>query len=255
MDLAWFVYVIVTGVAFCAGLVDSIAGGGGLITVPTLLALGIPPHLALATNKLQSSFGSFSAALNFCLKGIVSLKEVAFGVACVVVGASCGTTLILHLKADLLRLLIPLFLSLIFLYTLLSPKMGEGDRLAKLKPALFYGVFGVLLGFYDGFFGPGTGSFWTFALVFLLGFNLKKATAHTKIFNFTSNIISLSVFLIGGHVIWAVGLLMGVGQMLGAWVGSNLVVYKEVKFIRKVFLCVVGATILKLFWDFCIKGF
>ncbi|BCZ18274.1 UPF0721 transmembrane protein [Helicobacter sp. NHP19-003] len=208
------------------------------------------PHLALATNKLQSSFGSFTAALNFCLKGMVSFKEVAFGVACVGVGASVGTILILHLKADLLRLLIPIFLLLIFVYTLLSPKMGEGDRPAKLKVPLFYGVFGVGLGFYDGFFGPGTGSFWTFALVSLLGFNLKKATAHTKVFNFTSNFISLGMFLIGGHVIWAVGLLMGVGQMLGAWVGSNLVVRQEVKFIRKVFLSVVGATILKLFWDF-----
>ncbi|CRF43828.1 TSUP family transporter [Helicobacter ailurogastricus] len=86
MLLEWYVYVIVGLAAFCAGLVDSIAGGGGLITVPTLLALGIPPHLALATNKLQSSFGSFTAALNFCLKGMVSLKEVAFGVACVVGG-------------------------------------------------------------------------------------------------------------------------------------------------------------------------
>ncbi|GLH57501.1 TSUP family transporter [Helicobacter ailurogastricus] len=250
MLLEWYVYVIVGLAAFCAGLVDSIAGGGGLITVPTLLALGIPPHLALATNKLQSSFGSFTAALNFCLKGMVSLKEVAFGVACVVVGASCGTSLILHLKADLLRLLIPLFLSIIFLYTLLSPKMGEGDRPAKLKTPLFYGLFGVALGFYDGFFGPGTGAFWTFALVALLGFNMRKATAHTKVFNFTSNVISLSVFLISGHVIWTVGLLMGGGQMLGGWVGSNLVVRKEVKFIRKVFLSVVGATILKLFWDF-----
>ncbi|WP_104692652.1 TSUP family transporter [Helicobacter felis] len=250
MELEWYVYAIVVGAAFCAGLVDSIAGGGGLITMPTLLALGIPPHLALATNKLQSSFGSFTAALNFCLKGMVSLKEIAFGVGCVVVGASLGTTLILWLKADILRLLIPIFLSLIFIYTLLAPKVGEGDSHPKIKPALFYAIFGLGLGFYDGFFGPGTGSFWTFAMVALLGLNMKKATAHTKVFNFTSNIISLSVFLIGGQVIWAVGLLMGCGQIVGAWVGSNLVMAKEVKFIRRVFLCVVGATILKLFWDF-----
>ncbi|WP_104710750.1 TSUP family transporter [Helicobacter felis] len=250
MELEWYVYVIVVVVAFCAGLVDSIAGGGGLITMPTLLALGIPPHLALATNKLQSSFGSFTATLNFCLKGMVSLREIAFGVGCVVVGAGLGTTLILWLKADILRLLIPIFLSLIFIYTLLAPKVGEGDSHPKIKPTLFYAIFGLGLGFYDGFFGPGTGSFWTFVMVALLGLNMKKATAHTKVFNFTSNIISLSVFLIGGQVIWAVGLLMGCGQIVGAWVGSNLVMAKEVKFIRRVFLCVVGATILKLFWDF-----
>ncbi|WP_104733524.1 TSUP family transporter [Helicobacter felis] len=250
MELEWYVYVIVVVVAFCAGLVDSIAGGGGLITMPTLLALGIPPHLALATNKLQSSFGSFTATLNFCLKGMVSLREIAFGVGCVVVGAGLGTTLILWLKTDILRLLIPIFLSLIFIYTLLAPKVGEGDSHPKIKPTLFYAIFGLGLGFYDGFFGPGTGSFWTFVMVALLGLNMKKATAHTKVFNFTSNIISLSVFLIGGQVIWAVGLLMGCGQIVGAWVGSNLVMAKEVKFIRRVFLCVVGATILKLFWDF-----
>ncbi|WP_104637384.1 TSUP family transporter [Helicobacter felis] len=250
MELEWYVYAIVVVVAFCAGLVDSIAGGGGLITMPTLLALGIPPHLALATNKLQSSFGSFTAALNFCLKGMVSLREIAFGVGCVVVGAGLGTTLILWLKTDILRLLIPIFLSLIFIYTLLAPKVGEGDSHPKIKPTLFYAIFGLGLGFYDGFFGPGTGSFWTFVMVALLGLNMKKATAHTKVFNFTSNIISLSVFLIGGQVIWAVGLLMGCGQIVGAWVGSNLVMAKEAKFIRRVFLCVVGATILKLFWDF-----
>ncbi|MFC3847216.1 TSUP family transporter [Helicobacter baculiformis] len=250
MELEWYVYGIFFVAAFSAGLVDSIAGGGGLITVPTLMALGIPPHMVLATNKLQSSFGSFTAALNFCLKGMVPLREVAFGVGCVVVGAALGTTLILWLKADMLRVLIPIFLSLIFIYTLLAPKVGEGDSHPRVKPALFYGIFGLGLGFYDGFFGPGTGSFWTFAMVALLGLNMKKATARTKVFNFTSNIVSLSVFLMGGEVIWSVGLLMGAGQMLGAWVGSNLVMAKEVKFIRRVFLCVVGATILKLFWDF-----
>ncbi|WP_163555229.1 TSUP family transporter [Helicobacter suis] len=249
MDFPWYVLILSFIIAFCAGLVDSIAGGGGLITVPSLLALAIPPHMALATNKLQSSFGSFMATFNFFLKGLVSFKELALGVLCIGIGAGAGSLLILHLKADILRVLIPIFLSAIFIYTLLAPKVGQEDRHARLKPPLFYSIFGFGIGFYDGFFGPGTGSFLTFSMVALLGLNMKKAVVHTKVLNFTANFVSLFVFLLGGHVIWSIGLLMGLGQMLGAWVGSNLVVSKEIKFIRKVFLCVVGATILKLIWD------
>ncbi|CCB80638.1 TSUP family transporter [Helicobacter bizzozeronii] len=253
MDFGLFDYAIFFVAAFCAGLVDSIAGGGGLISVPTLMAMGVPVHMVLATNKLQSSFGSFSAAFNFWRKGLVSLQEIWLGIVFVFVGACLGTYVILLLQANLLRLLIPIFLGVIFLYTLFSPKIGEQERPPKLKPALFYGVFGFILGFYDGFFGPGTGSFWTFLMLALLGLPMKKAVAHTKVLNFTSNIVSLSVFIWGSPILWGVGLLMGLGQMLGAFVGSHLVMVKEVKFIRTIFLGVVGVTILKLLWDYVVK--
>lgn len=246
-ELYWYGIFLLTGMF--AGFVDSIAGGGGIITVPVLLASGMPPHIALATNKLQSSFGSFTASFNYIHKGLVKLKDVWQGILFTFIGASLGTTSILFLDAEFLSKIIPLMLIAIFLYMLFGPKVGEYDRKSLLKPPLFYLIIGILLGFYDGFFGPGTGAFWTIAIVALLGLNLKSATAQTKVMNFTSNIVSLGVFLIGGQVLWVVGILMGAGQILGAYIGSTLVVKKEVKFIRTFFLTIVGITILKLVYD------
>ncbi len=245
-ELYWYIIFFFTGMF--AGFVDSIAGGGGIVALPVLLASGMPPHFALGTNKLQSSFGSFTASLNYINKGLVSLKEMIFGVICTFIGASIGTYSILLIKADFLNKIIPIMLICIFLYTLFSPKMGEIDKHSLIKPNLFYFIFGLLLGFYDGFFGPGTGNFWTIALVALMGLNLKSATARTKILNFTSNIVSVGVFVMGGKVFWIVGLLMAVGQVLGAFLGSTLVVKKEIKFIKTFFLIVVGATIIKLIY-------
>ena len=153
------------------------------------------------------------------------------------------------LSAEFLRVIIPFCLIAIFIYTLLMPKVGDEDRAARMNARAFYVIFGLILGFYDGFFGPGAGSFWTFAMVALIGLNMKKAVAHTKILNFTSNIVSLAVFIAGGQILWTVGLLMGIGQVLGAYFGSNMVMKKDVKFVRIVFLAVVGATILKLVYD------
>ncbi|WP_331775882.1 TSUP family transporter [Sulfurospirillum sp. 1612] len=249
MDFEFYYYIIFLASGFLAGFVDSIAGGGGIITVPVLLAAGIPPHIALATNKLGSSFGSFTASMNFIRKGLVTFKEVYIGVIFTFIGAVIGTKTILLLQADILNKIIPVMLVIIFFYTLLNPKFGHLDKSSRLKKPLFFFIFGLLIGFYDGFFGPGTGTFWTIALVTLMGLNLKKATATTKIMNFTSNFVSLCVFIIGGHVLFFIGILMGMGQIIGAYVGSSMVVKKEVTFIRTFFLFIVGITILKLIYD------
>jgi uncharacterized membrane protein YfcA len=249
IELDLLSYGILFGAALMAGFVDSIAGGGGIITVPALLAVGIPPHVALATNKLQSSFGSFTASLNYTKKGLVDPKKMVLGIFYTFIGAVLGTTLILFLDASLLAQLIPFMLILVFIYTLFSKKVTDQDRHSLLSTPHFYLIFGILIGFYDGFFGPGTGAFWTIAFVAVAGYNLKKATAHTKIMNFTSNIVSLGVFIIGGHIFWIAGILMGFGQIFGAYLGSSLVVKKEVKFIRIFFLSVVAITIAKLLYD------
>jgi len=163
-------------------------------------------------------------------------------------GAVTGSVLIQLIKADFLMKGIPLLLLGVFLYTLFSPDLGTTDRQVKMSRYLFYPLFGLLLGFYDGFFGPGTGSFWTISLVVLLGLNLKKATGTTKIMNFTSNIVSLTVFIIGGKVVFLAGIVMGFGQMAGAWTGSHLVIKHNTKFIRLFFLIVVAATIARIIW-------
>ena len=250
MEFDLLSYTVFFVAAFLGGFIDAIAGGGGLITLPAIMAMGVPPHLALGTNKLQRVFGSFTATLNFTKKGLIDYKECFVGIVFTFIGALVGATLILFLNANFLKIIIPFLLIAIFIYTLFMPKIGASDRAAKMNERLFYVIFGLILGFYDGFFGPGAGSFWMFAMVALIGLNLKKAVAHTKALNFTSNIVALGVFIAGGQILWLVGFLMAVGQILGAYFGSNLVIKKEVKFIRTMFLIVVAATICKLLFDY-----
>jgi uncharacterized protein len=234
---------------FFAGFVDSIAGGGGIITVPLFLAAGLPPHLALGTNKLQASFGSLTAALRYRKGGLVSFRALLPGILYTFTGAALGTLAIQLISADFLNLFIPFLLLIVFLYTLSSPRLGEIDVEARISAKPFFALFGLSLGFYDGFFGPGTGSFWTIALAALAGYNLRRATAATKVMNFTSNIVSLSVFILGGKVIYSLGIMMGGGQLAGAWLGSHLVLNRGTRFIRLFFLLVVAVTIAKLFVD------
>lgn len=125
------------------------------------------------------------------------------------------------------------------MYTVLSPKVGDKDVDPKISRGLFFLVFGIILGFYDGFFGPGTGSFWTMALIIGLGLNMTKATGYTKVMNFTSNIVALFVFLWGNNVAYTAGLIMAVGQFIGARAGSGMVIEKGTKFIKPVFITVI----------------
>ena len=249
MEITVITGLIMAATGFLAGFVDSIAGGGGIITVPVLLALGLPPHLALGTNKLQASFGSITSTVRYYRKRLFTLRETWPGLVFTIIGAAIGTILIQLINADLLMKAIPVFLLAVFLYTLFSPQLGAEDRQVNMSKILFFPLAGILLGFYDGFFGPGTGSFWTIALVVLYGLNLKKATGTTKVMNFTSNIVSLAVFMIGGKVMFLAGLIMGTGQIFGAWAGSHMVIRHSTKFIRIFFLIVVGATITKIIWS------
>ena len=248
-DIALHQLLLLIAGGFLAGFVDSIAGGGGIITLPLFLAAGLPPHLALGTNKLQASFGSLTAALRYRKGGLVSFRALLPGILHTLAGAALGTFAIQRIPADFLNLFIPFLLLSVFLYTLFSPRLGEIDVEARISTKPFFILFGLSLGFYDGFFGPGTGSFWTIALASLAGYNLRRATAATKVMNFTSNIVSLSVFILGGKVLYTLGLLMGGGQLAGAWLGSHLVLNRGTRFIRLFFLLVVAATIAKLFAD------
>ncbi len=232
--------------AFIAGLIDSIAGGGGLITVPVLLGIGLPPQIALGTNKLQASFGSGSAMLHFVRAGTVKISDCWSGILWTAVGATLGVWAVQLLDATVLKLLIPWLLAAIALYTLFSPRLGAEDSHARLKTGTFYLLFGLSIGFYDGFFGPGTGSFWTMALMMLLGYSMLRATATTKVMNFTSNFVALIFFLSVGQVRFAEGLIMGVGQFLGARVGSKLVITRGSSFIRPVFITMVLALVGRL---------
>ena len=245
---AWH-YPVLFLTALTAGFVDSIAGGGGLITIPVLLSLGLPPSDALGTNKLQASFGSGSAAWHYARAGAVNLHECGFGFAVSFVSAGAGAWLVRQMDPSLLRRMIPMLLAAVAVYLLVRPGLGEGDVRARLSGRTFHALFGVVIGFYDGFFGPGTGTFWTVAYMLVLGFNMTRATAWTKVMNFASNISSLGLFLWGGNVWWVAGLVMGAGQFLGARLGSRLVIARGTKFIRPVFLTMVLILTVKLLFD------
>lgn len=232
-----------------AGLVDSVAGGGGLITIPVLLGIGLPPQAALGTNKFQSSFGSLTATAYHVHKKNVELNSAWLGMFFTLVGAALGAWAVQQVDAQALGNIIPFMLAGILIYTFFVPKLGEEDLQPKIKRSTFYVVTGMCFGFYDGFFGPGVGSFWAIAFVALLGFNLSRATGYTKLMNFTSNIVSLVVFAIGGHVWIGSGIAMGMGQIVGARLGSGLVINKGAAFIRPVFVTVVILIIIKLFYD------
>lgn len=247
MELTFYHYLFLFVGAGFSGFVDSIAGGGGIISIPLLLTVGVPPHAAIATNKLQSSFGSFTSMMRYRHAGLFTFRTLYTGIIFTAIGAASGAVLIQFVDAGLLAKAIPFILTALLIYTIASPDLGIEDGRQKVAERTLFVLFGLLLGFYDGFFGPGTGSFWTLALVSLAGYNIRKGTATTKVMNFTSNCVSLTVFLLSGKVIFLIGLVMGLGQLVGAWMGSHLVLTKGTRFIRLFFIIVVSVTIIDQF--------
>lgn len=241
-------YVIAMAGGLVAGTIDAIAGGGGLITIPTLLAIGLPPHLALGTNKVQSTVGVATAMLRYRHGGLVRIRDWKRAIACTALGAAAGAALIQRLSPGLLAWLIPGMLIAILVYMLATPGLGEVARPQRVKPAVLQPVAGSVLGFHDGFFGPGTGTFWAMTLVGLGGLDLKKATAATKVMNLTSNLVAAVLFLVAGKVVLTVALAMIVGQVTGSLVGSHLVLRRPPRFIRWVLVVSVAATAARLLW-------
>ncbi len=248
MQLGLWHYVLLFGVALVAGCVDAVAGGGGLIALPALLNLGLPVPLALGTNKFQSTFGSLTASWHFTRTGVVDLRACRFGIALTLAGALLGAFAVQQIDSHLLGKLVPWLLAAILLYTLLRPAIGTQDHPPRMREGAFYTIFGLGLGFYDGFFGPGTGSFWAIGLVLLLGYNFTKATGITKVMNATSNVAALALFAAAGLIELRAGCVMAVGQLLGARLGAGLVVTRGAKFIRPVFLTMVTLTLARLLW-------
>lgn len=231
------------------GFIDAISGGGGLITMPALLACGLPPQVALGTNKFQSCIGTFIAVRRYARAGLVNTPWLGLAAACSLFAGAGGALAVTVMSKDLLKQIIPWMLAMVAIYTALNRRFGLHPGMMRLSPIAFAILFGILLGFYDGFFGPGVGSFWVVALVSLLGLDLSHATGYTKAANLASVIGALAIFLANGSVHFVAGGAMIVGQLFGARLGSGLVVRRGVAFIRPVFLTVVFAMTLKLLWD------
>lgn len=249
MEFSLEILTLLFFAAFIAGLIDAIAGGGGLITIPALLSVGIPPAVALGTNKLQACGGSFSASLYFVRKKAVDLRQIWLLILLTFFGASVGTILVQWIEVNQLKTLLPFLILVIGLYFLFSPTLADEDRKQRIGYPLFAFTAAVGIGFYDGLFGPATGSFFTLAFILLLGFNLTKSVAHAKVLNFTSNIASLIFFMFGGAILWKVGLIMMAGQIIGGNIGARMVVTKGKKIIRPLIVVMSFTMVAKMLWD------
>ena len=219
--MAYETLAFLLAVAFAAGCIDAIAGGGGLLTLPALLAAGLPPVAAVGTNKLQSSIGAAGTVAAFWRKGHVDPRRVAVPAACAFVGSIGGAILLSRVDPAVLAGLMPVLMIGIAAWFLFTPRLGEIERHARLGFAGLAAAVGVV-GFYDGFFGPGAGAFYAAVFLSLGGLKLLRATAHTKAVNLSSNIAGLGVLIAGGNVVWIAGLVMAMGSLLGGQVGSRL---------------------------------
>jgi uncharacterized membrane protein YfcA len=234
------------GVGLLAGFVDAVAGGGGLISIPALLFAGLPPVAALATNKMQSACGTAMAVVTYWRRGFINLRSLIPAAALTLCGSFLGALAVKRLDTSILTAMVPVALIGIALYFLFAPKLSDADRHARLPFARFVPVLGFCLGFYDGIFGPGTGSFMTIGFVTLFGLGLTRATGHTKLLNLVSNTAALLVFIPSGDVLWPAAIAMAIGQIVGGYLGARTGIRYGARLIRPLVVAVSIALALKL---------
>ena len=236
-----------TCAAFVAGFIDSIAGGGGLITIPALLLSGLPPQLALGTNKVGCCLGTGVAMLNFARSNLILWRLALLGVGFSLVGAGIGTELALYISPDLLGKVLVLLLPFAMLATLMpkkeqkKPPLTSGRRYWILAPL--------------GFFGPGTGSFLILALHWVLRISLIEASATSKVMNFASNLGAMILFIWNGAVIWSVGLPMMAANIAGNWLGSRLAIKVGTEAVRRFLWVSLSLLLATLIWRFFISPY
>ena len=249
MSMEWWQYGGLALAGLAAGFIDAIAGGGGLLTVPALLWAGLDGTAALGTNKMQSCCGTALAVRNYARAGLLRGPSLVGAVVWTALAAAAGAWAVALVPVALLRQVIPWLLIAIAVYTAVSPRMSDLHGEARMGRERFGLIFGLLLGAYDGAFGPGTGSFWTMACVLLLGMGLRHATAYTKVMNLTSNLASLAVFSMAGVVRVDVAAVMIAGQLAGAQLGSGMVLKRGADVIRPVLILTVVLMASKLLWE------
>jgi uncharacterized membrane protein YfcA len=236
------------GAGLLAGFVDAIAGGGGLIALPALLAAGVPPVVALGTNKVQSVIGTAVAALTYWRRGFVDLRTLLPAIVTAATAAFVGALVVRQIDPSALRIAVPIFLIIIAVYFLFAPQLTDNDSHARLRFATYVPLMAAVIGFHDGIFGPGTGSFLTMGFVALFGLGLTRASGHTKVLNLASNLGALILFIPVGAVLWPVAIAMAIGQVVGGYIGALTGIRFGARLIRPlvVVVCVVLALRLLL---------
>lgn len=248
--------LVVCGVAALAGgFIDAIAGGGGLLTVPALLVCGVPPHVALGTNKISAFLGTVVSLINFAVNGLVRWRIAVCGVAFSLLGSWLGALLVSRVDSSALGRIIVFFLPFAMIATLIPSrgKNAEDRPIAGVKFWLLLPLVALLLGFYDGFFGPGTGTFLILALHWVIGLGLVGATATAKSLNLASNFSGAVSFIWFGMVNWELGLTMAVCLMLGNWAGSAFAIRIGEKAVRRFLLVSLGLLMGSLIYEYFLK--
>ena len=245
--------LIVSLASLLAGLVDAIVGGGGLILLPALFATfpGAAPATLFGTNKSASIWGTAFATLQYSRKVVMPWRSLLPAAGAGLIGSLAGAWMVTQVDPSLFRKALPVLLALLLLYTLAKKDMGRrhAPRFAGTQEAWIAAGIGLTIGFYDGFFGPGTGSFLVFAYVRLLGYDFLNASASAKLINVATNFAALVLFAIQGHVWWHLALAMAISNIIGSLIGTRLALKHGSGFVRQVFIVVVLALIVKTGYD------
>lgn len=245
------IWVIVCPLVFLGGLIDAVAGGGGLITLPAYLLAGLPAHMAAGTNKCGNAFGTFLSTARFLRSGKVHLHSALCAAVGSLLGAYLGAHLNMIVPEAVLSYIMMAAVPVMAIFLLLKRNFGSEDRseqLGKRKLLALSALIGVTVGCYDGFFGPGAGTFFILAFTGICKFDLLTASGNTKVANSASNIASLVAFAAGGQVMWSVGVPAALCGIAGNYVGSGLALKNSEKIIRPMFLVVLSLLMLRLVW-------
>lgn len=235
--------------SFTAGFIDAVAGGGGAILLPALLTAGLPGHFALGTNKLAATFGSTTAAFTYVRKGLFRPPLWKAAIVGTFVGACTGTLATFLFSSDELDKLLPPLIVAAAVWLLVQRRRGAVENPARFQPPnRSSGTLGGALGFYDGFFGPGTGSFWTTLLMSLYPVGIVEASGVARFMNWISNAVSMLTFMALGRVRFEVGIPLGLTLMVGAWLGAHSAIRFGGRFIRPVLVLVTLALAGRLIW-------
>ena len=240
---------------FLAGFVDAAAGGGGLISLPAYYLVGLPPHLAVGSNKFSSCVGTAFSTGRFLKNGSVEPRAAIPAAVFALAGSFAGARLALVLSDRFLHGAMLVLLPAAAVFILFGRKRSGQDvstygEISKRKAFVLSGCIGLLLGLYDGFFGPGTGTFLILAFTALLGFDYKTAGGNTKVVNLSSNLAAVATFIAAGQIDYALAVPAAVCSIVGHWIGSGLAIQKGARFIRPVMLAVLVLLFAKISWDF-----
>lgn len=242
------VILLLSLLSFLAGFIDSVAGGGGLLLLPAILLAGIPPQAALGTNKFAAIFGTATALANFMRSGKVIWKIAGFGLAFSIIGSVIGTKAILYLDQNTTAKIILMMLPITAIITFLPKRQLKTSisDFSKMDLYLYTPLLCIVVGFYDGFFGPGTGTFLIFGFYIFLGLHLINASAIAKVFNVASNAGSLVTFAFAGKILYSIGVPIAIANLIGGYVGSILAIKKGQQFIKVFLLIVFGILFITL---------